>query len=953
MDALYPASPADVPRDLTAPTAKYKRHAWLAMAALVTFIAFYVGISGWLLWSAYRLFSAAANGADFVSVMLGAAAAFLAVFLIKSLFLGRQAKRAENVEITIADQPRLFAFLNRLADEIGAPRPRRVYLSPRVNASVFYDLSIVSLIFPSRKNLEIGLGLVNVLSVGEFKAVLAHEFGHFAQRTMAVGRWVYVAQQIASRIVAKRDALDAFLAGLSRFDLRVAWIGWILSLIVWAIRCLVELAFELVVLAERALSREMEFQADLVSVSVTGSDALVNALHKLNAADDAFSRAGSFALSENHAGNRATDLFALQNRVIEQMRVVLNDPSYCAEPEIPHEGRERHRLFATSITAPPAMWATHPSNFDREENAKRTYVPAAVDGRSAWDLFDDPAKVKERVSAKLYEGDEKPAADTSTLIDRLDGLYAKTHLKPKYRGAYLWRSPAESARSVADLYGPEPADMRQALLSLYPESLAGDVAQWRALGEEREQIQNVRHAVTNASGPSVKYRGQDLPHSEIPALAAKIQHEYDAIDQRLQQHDKACRAAHAAAARSLGNGIEPYLAALLAVHHYATHTERDIKDAKRNLYETLNAVLSQRRKPSDDDRRSVLTAARGAHDALKRAHDAAAAVTLEPALLQRLGTASWHEYLQELKLAAPSAENLSQWLNVCNSWLDVATNAFASLRNVSLDRLLETEEAVEAAVLEGKPAPVVEGDAISKVPESFQTMCPGQERVQPPRPPLLGLSFLSNPVVARRVETYGRAVAALAIIGAFIWAGQSIGHSSVMIYNGLGRSLQVALGSAAVDVPPFGHRLVEVSDNAQLHVRATAADGRVVDEFDAAISGYGVREVYNVAGAGVLVKWVAVYGNAASVPDEILGTARWSAVTADVLFEDPPKSVETKSGGASRSVLTGLGGEDPLKFLGVLQTDSAALLRVVTLHAKWDEEGPYLAKWHELATKVH
>ena len=88
----------------------------------------------------------------------------------------------------------------------------------QVNTGVFYDLSIANLLIPSRKNLEIGLGLVNVLTLGELKAVVAHEFGHFAQRTMAVGRWVYIAQQIAGHIVARRDALDTFLARLSSWN---------------------------------------------------------------------------------------------------------------------------------------------------------------------------------------------------------------------------------------------------------------------------------------------------------------------------------------------------------------------------------------------------------------------------------------------------------------------------------------------------------------------------------------------------------------------------------------------------------------------------------------------------------------------------------------------------------------------------------------------------------------
>ncbi len=149
-----------------------------------------------------------------------------------------------------------------------------------MNAAVFYEISIINLIFPTRKNLEIGLALVNALSLGELKAVLAHEFGHFAQRTMYVGRWVYMGQQIAGHIIAKRDALDRFLQVLSRLDLRVAWVGWLLTLVVWSIRSVMEIVFRGVIIVQRALSREMEFQADLVAVSLTGSDALVHALHR-------------------------------------------------------------------------------------------------------------------------------------------------------------------------------------------------------------------------------------------------------------------------------------------------------------------------------------------------------------------------------------------------------------------------------------------------------------------------------------------------------------------------------------------------------------------------------------------------------------------------------------------------------------------------------------------------
>jgi Zn-dependent protease with chaperone function len=196
MSDLYPAGPTDVSTSLTAPTTAYKHRAWWAVGSLILFIVLYLALTSWFAWTAYRLLHEAITGgtSQFFNFLIGGSAAFLAVFLIKALFFIQRGKTADDIEVTEADQPRLFAFLHRLADEAGAPRPKRVYLSARVNAAVFYDLSILNLIFPSKKNLEIGLALINVLTLSETKAVLAHEFGHFAQRSMAIGSWVYIAQ---------------------------------------------------------------------------------------------------------------------------------------------------------------------------------------------------------------------------------------------------------------------------------------------------------------------------------------------------------------------------------------------------------------------------------------------------------------------------------------------------------------------------------------------------------------------------------------------------------------------------------------------------------------------------------------------------------------------------------------------------------------------------------------
>lgn len=233
MDLNYPNGPEAVPLGFARPGRVYKRKAWLAVVVLALFIALYLGLTAWFVTTAVTRFQSLGSHSGPMAFLVFATSVFLAIFLIKALFFVKKGSHASDaVEVSRVEAPQLFAFLDQVADDARAPRPHKVFLSQRVNAAVFYDLSLLNLVFPSRKNLEIGLGLVNMLNIGEFKAVCAHEFGHFAQRSMAVGRWVYTTQQIASHIVAKRDMLDSWLNTLSHLDVRIAWIGWILRLIV-------------------------------------------------------------------------------------------------------------------------------------------------------------------------------------------------------------------------------------------------------------------------------------------------------------------------------------------------------------------------------------------------------------------------------------------------------------------------------------------------------------------------------------------------------------------------------------------------------------------------------------------------------------------------------------------------------------------------------------------------
>src|SRR5205823_3701652 len=108
------------------------------------------------------------------------------------------------------------------------------FIVPDVNAAVVTHTGFASLFWPTGKDLLIGLGLVNMLNLSEFKSVLAHEFGHFAQRSTRLSGYVYTILNLFQGMVFARDWFDDALERMKHSrDYRgmptvIAAVGWLL-----------------------------------------------------------------------------------------------------------------------------------------------------------------------------------------------------------------------------------------------------------------------------------------------------------------------------------------------------------------------------------------------------------------------------------------------------------------------------------------------------------------------------------------------------------------------------------------------------------------------------------------------------------------------------------------------------------------------------------------------------
>ncbi|KQO20490.1 hypothetical protein ASF11_25015 [Acidovorax sp. Leaf76] len=937
MELNYPAGPKTYPEELVKATPAYRRHAWIALAALLGFVGFYLSLSGWFVWKSYALIRASTRTPhDGLWLLLGGVAAgFIALFMLKAIWFVKRNSIADLTEIKEEDQPKLFAFLYRLADDARAPRPRKVFLSARVNAAVFYDLSLLNLIFPSRKNLEIGLPLVNVLNASEFKAVLAHEFGHFAQRSMAVGRWVYIAQQIAGHVVAKRDRLDGFLQGLSRFDIRIAWIGWILSLVVWAIRSVVDTFFKVVLAAERALSREMEFQADRVSVSLTGSDALINALYRCQAADTAWDRTLAFANAEVRAGRVTADLFEIQSLIIARLRNILDDPTF-GEPTKPLGDPAAHRIFEQHAVQISRMWASHPLNHEREANAKQIYLPVPLDEGSAWGLFKNTDALKRKMCADMVK-DIDPPLPTATREESLAALgieYGRESYKRGYRGCYLSRSITRCTAELDGLYREGPDSVE----GLYPDSLQQDLRQLEILSNEKAQLTAIQDGAAKSADGVIRFRGKGIKLKELGATLRAIDEEMEALTGRVVEHDRLCRTAALAKARKAGRGWEAYWRGLLSLVHYTEHLQANIADAHGALANQV-AMVTAKRKVSDAERNRVVSHALELYLLLQEVDNARNSVVVDEETLRQVGAASWSAMLEEFTLGAPGLSNIGDWLNVIDGWVRAFSGSLGRLRRAALDQMLNAERRLQTTV--GQGADMGEAPPAPAVPRQYSTFVTGQERPLQKR-----LDWWSRFQVADGwVPGSARLLVAGGIIGSLMGTSASVGTATVWVHNGLDRPVISQVGAHKLSLPPGATQHLNVDVDKSLRLSSRTVEGQEIESFEETPDVISGQYVYNIALASPLMEWSVGYGSYTGSAAHEVPHERWLPTSVQIVLEEPPKSIQTKGSGGTRTVLSAPPANSWRSNLGVVEKEDTRKA-VILAHARWDSpESASLMDW--------
>jgi hypothetical protein len=207
----------------------------------------------------------------------------IAVFFMFKPLLARPSRFERSRSLRRESEPMLFAFVDRLCEEVGASRPKRIDVDCTINASASFRRGFLSL-FGSDLVLTLGLPLVAGLTMREFGGVMAHELGHFAQ---GMGmRLSYLVRSIVHwfiRVVYQRDQWDEWLEQTAQdLDFRLGWIFVVAQLFVMIGRRILWVLFHIGLAVSGIMLRQMEFDADRYQCAFAGSDAFASTMRKLH-----------------------------------------------------------------------------------------------------------------------------------------------------------------------------------------------------------------------------------------------------------------------------------------------------------------------------------------------------------------------------------------------------------------------------------------------------------------------------------------------------------------------------------------------------------------------------------------------------------------------------------------------------------------------------------------------
>ena len=343
----------------------------------------YLAIIGGFCWLYYLhathshvIFTGMRGRASLIALLIYAgpliAGAIQILFMLKPL-IAAPADEVASRAITPQGEPHVFALVERIANAVGAPLPKRIEVICDMNAAAAFQRGIWSLFLGNDLKLLIGIPLVSGLTLQQFAGVLAHELGHFSQGGGM--RLSYIITRINgwfARVVYSSDAWDEWLSHtMEGMDFRIAWIFGLAKVSIYLTRAILWCLMMLGLAVSGVLLRQMEYNADLFETRLVGSETFAATTKRM------------FQLSVGWAATQRDAVqFFQQGKLADNFSKLMLFNTNTIPPDVRHKMRE---VFETEQTG---MFDSHPVSRDRIAASARENAPGVFrSDRPASDLL--------------------------------------------------------------------------------------------------------------------------------------------------------------------------------------------------------------------------------------------------------------------------------------------------------------------------------------------------------------------------------------------------------------------------------------------------------------------------------------------------------------------------------------------------------------------------------------
>jgi Zn-dependent protease with chaperone function len=478
----------------------------LGLVVLQVLYLLLVAVAGALTWfSTLAAFSTGITP-NFLTIVIYAGppitGIIVTIFLLKPLII-RPRRPPQALLLRAQDEPALFEFVDSLCRALGSPRPSRIFVDLRVNASA--SIRRWRGFFLGHMDLTIGLPLAVGMTLPQFTGVLAHEFGHFAQRTGLRSYFlIQTIQNWFARVVNQRDKMDGWLdRQCRRRDWPIKGVAHVARFAVTGSRRYLALLMKAGAWISTAFSRQMEFDADRQEVAMVGVEVFEQTSRQITLLAVGASQAWQDVAQDWSVGSLPED--------VPQVAVIRTQ--FLAQ-------EAADRIVDAESNRATGRWDTHPSMADRIANARAAGFGGAFHIAGApQQLFRDLPDLCRKATLHHYLKIMEVKDGAARLVPGREAL-ANAESQREYEGAvqaFFKTTPLFCAR----WFRLPHAEPRLGLVEEPKEAAEGEEASFDAAAYDTALHTNLLHfaaVVVKQAGVAVNPMVFQLPAADLETI---------------------------------------------------------------------------------------------------------------------------------------------------------------------------------------------------------------------------------------------------------------------------------------------------------------------------------------------------------------------------------------------------------------------------------------------------